>query len=217
MGKICNEAILELDGKRINLDQFFAEEEKETDKGADVHEESITENESVDKRALIDEIGGILKDKVDDEIIRTVMEKAEKLAYNDSEVSADNKCMNEDKEEDGEDKKDEEEVKSDAKSMNAMAVKVANAIKAENAKTEKEKVKAYNAACGVIGDFNPFGMSAKDMYVKALNHLGVELNGKESSAELSAMLKACSSISSKVDNGFSYDYSETKEEKNFNI
>ena len=151
-----------------------------------------------------------------DEVIE-VMEKAEKLAYNDSEVSADNKCMNEDKEEDGEDKKDEEEVKSDAKSMNAMAVKVANAIKAENAKTEKEKVKAYNAACGVIGDFNPFGMSAKDMYVKALNHLGVELNGKESSAELSAMLKACSSISSKVDNGFSYDYSETKEEKNFNI
>ena len=217
MGKICNEAILELDGKKINLDQFFAEEKNETDEGTDVHEESITENESVDKRALIDEIGGILKDKVDDEIIRTVMEKAEKLAYNDSEVSADNKCMNEEKDEDGEDKKDEEEVKSDAKSMNAMAVKVANAIKAENAKTEKEKVKAYNAACGVIGDFNPFGMTAKDMYVKALNHLGVELNGKESSAELSAMLKACSSISSKVDNGFSYDYSETKEEKNFNI
>lgn len=217
MKKVANTAILELDGKRIDLDQFFAEEGKETDEGADVHEESITENESVDKRALIDEIGGILKDKVDDEIIRTVMEKAEKLAYNDSEVSADNKCMNEEKDEDGEDKEDEEEVKSDAKSMNAMAVKVANAIKAENAKTEKEKVKAYNAACGVIGDFNPFGMTAKDMYVKALNHLGVELNGKESSAELSAMLKACSSISSKVDNGFSYDYSETKEEKNFNI
>ena len=217
MKKVANTAILELDGKRIDLDQFFDEEKEERDAGENPHEDSISENESVDKRALIDEIGGILKDKVDDETIRTVMEKAEKLAYNDSETSSDNKCENEDKDaveqSDGEtDGKEDDEVKSEA-----LASKVANAIRVENAKAEQEKVKAYNAACGVIGDFNPFGMTAKDMYVKALNHLGVELNGKESSAELSAMLKACSSISSKVDNGFSYDYSETKEEKNFNI
>lgn len=41
-------------------------------------------DEDVDKRKLIDEIGGILSGKVDDEIIRTVLKKAEEIAYNDS-------------------------------------------------------------------------------------------------------------------------------------
>lgn len=39
----------------------------------------------VDKRKLIDEVGGILKGKVDDEIIRTVMKKMEEASYNKSE------------------------------------------------------------------------------------------------------------------------------------
>ena len=63
-----------------------------------------------DKRKLIDEIGGILKDKVDDEIIRTVIKKAEELSYEPSEDDkADNKCKNEDDEDKKEDKKDEDE------------------------------------------------------------------------------------------------------------
>lgn len=45
-------------------------------------------DEDVDKRKLIDEIGGILKDKVSDEIIRTVIGKAEKIAYNKSEAGS---------------------------------------------------------------------------------------------------------------------------------
>ena len=45
-------------------------------------------DKSIDKRALIDEIGGILKDKLSEEEWRTVIGKAEKLAYNDSEASA---------------------------------------------------------------------------------------------------------------------------------
>ena len=62
-----------------------------------------------DKRKLIDEIGGILKDKVDDEIIRTVIKKAEELSYEPSEDDkADNKCKNEDDEDKKEDKKETE-------------------------------------------------------------------------------------------------------------
>lgn len=45
-------------------------------------------DEDVDKRELIDEIGGILKDKVDEELWRTIVEKLEKIAYNDSETGA---------------------------------------------------------------------------------------------------------------------------------
>lgn len=45
-------------------------------------------DEDVDKRQLIDEIGGILKDKVDEELWKTIVGKIEKLAYNDSEAGA---------------------------------------------------------------------------------------------------------------------------------
>lgn len=59
------------------------------------------EDEKTDKRKLIDEVGGILKDKVDEEVWRTVIGKMEKLAYEKSEAdTADNKkAKNEDKEE----------------------------------------------------------------------------------------------------------------------
>lgn len=78
------------------------------------------ENEKVDKRKLIDEVGGILKGKVDDEIIRTIIGKLEKVAYDKSEAdTADNekeekkeeKADNCDKKVKNEDEKDEKEVK----------------------------------------------------------------------------------------------------------
>ena len=74
------------------------------------------ENEKVDKRKLIDEVGGILKGKVDDEIIRTIIGKLEKVAYEKSEAdTADNekeeKAENCDKKVKNEEEKDEKEVK----------------------------------------------------------------------------------------------------------
>jgi len=62
-------------------------------------EEAPTVDGDEDKRKLIDEIGGILKDKVDEEVLRTVLKKAEELAYNPSESGANDECG-----------KDEEEV-----------------------------------------------------------------------------------------------------------
>lgn len=56
-----------------------------------------------DKRKLIDEVGGILKGKVDDEIIRTIIGKLEKIAY---EPSEDDKAVNKCKNEDEKDKKE---------------------------------------------------------------------------------------------------------------
>lgn len=43
-------------------------------------------NQDVDKRKLIDEVGGILKDKVDEELWRTIIGKIEKAAYEKSEA-----------------------------------------------------------------------------------------------------------------------------------
>ena len=73
-------------------------------------DEMKVENE--DKRKLIDEVGGILKDKVDEEVWRTVVGKLEKIAYKPSEDDkADNKCKNEEDEDKKEDKKEEIENK----------------------------------------------------------------------------------------------------------
>lgn len=255
--KTCNEAILKLDGKEINLDQFFEEEAQEHSDGEEIHEDSISMNE--DKREIIREIMAVAG-KADsdfeggeDEKVRTIAELAEKLAYNPSEESSsDNEAPEEDEEKaenedsteeeseeekseneeaekedeeksENEDKDSDEEEKSenecgDSKSMNydALYSKISNAIKVENEKKEAELKKAYNSACSVIGEFNPFGLTAKDMYAKALNHMGVELEGKESIAELSAMLKACSAVHSKVDNSFAYNNSSVDEvELNF--
>lgn len=229
--KVVNEAILKLDGKEIDLDRFFQEEAEEKDGGADVHEESIAENE--DKRKLIDElmaIAGKSNDEFEggeDEKVRTIAEIAEKIAYKPSETSetdneepkeeeiseSENACSKNE-----EDDKEEEKSENGAKSMNydVLFAKISNAIKSENKKAEQAKIKAYNDARNVLGDFNPFGMSDKDMYVKALNHLGVDLDGSEKVAELKAMLKACSSVQSKVDNGFSYSVS-ANEEVEYNI
>lgn len=86
----------------VDTEKFFKEEKQEGD-----HDDSIKENEDhTDKRKLIDEIGGILKGKVDDELWQTIIGKAEKIAYEGSETSSkDNSCK---KNEVEEDKKDEE-------------------------------------------------------------------------------------------------------------
>lgn len=86
------------------------EDEKPEEKPEDKKE---VENEKVDKRALIDEVGGILKGKVDDEIIRTIIGKLEKLSYDESEDGkADNKKV---KNEDPEDKEKVEDLEKDEK------------------------------------------------------------------------------------------------------
>lgn len=63
--------------------------------------------ETMDKRKAIDEIGGILKGKVDEEVWRTVVGIIEKIAYSESEDKKDNESDVEDKKDD--DKKEEKE------------------------------------------------------------------------------------------------------------
>lgn len=221
--KTKNTAVLELDGKRIDLDQFFEEESKETEDGEATHAPSITENE--DKREIIREIMAIAGkanedfEGGEDEKVREIAKLAEQLAYNPSEESKeDNKCKNEDTTEETEDKEDKEEEKAEAKAMNydALYSKISNSIKAEQEKQAQSLKKAYNEACGVLGNFNPFGMSEKEIYVKALNHLGVDMDGNENINELASMLKACSAVRSRVDNGFSYN-AEITDEVEYNI
>ena len=63
-----------------NMEEIQKEETK-------VENQDECKDEDVDKRALIDEVGGILKDKLDEELWRTVIGKIEEIAYNKSEAA----------------------------------------------------------------------------------------------------------------------------------
>lgn len=98
------------------------EKAKKADNEDDKEDDKKAMNEDVDKRKLIDEIGGILKGKVDDELWRTIIGKAEKIAYDKSEAgTADNKCKNEDDKAEYEElKKDVEEEAKNKKAKNSI-------------------------------------------------------------------------------------------------
>lgn len=155
-------------------------------------ERAETDNETVDKRKLIDEIGGILKDKIDEELWRTVIKKAEKLAYSGSERSESDNEMKEDKE--------EKEDKTDNKTCNSIDVlkeQIRKEIKAEIENENKNILKAYNEVKKRIGDFNFLGMNEQDIYRTALRNSNIDLSGKETLGELKAMYKVYNSIADK--------------------
>lgn len=106
-------------------------------------EEEMKKVKNEDKRKLIDEIGGILKDKVDDEIIRTVIKKAEELSYEPSEDDkADNKkAKNEDDEKEAENKCKNEEDKKEDKKVEDEEDKEKDPTKNEDDEEDKEDKK----------------------------------------------------------------------------
>lgn len=163
-------------------------------------------DKSVDKRALIDEIGGILKDKLSEEEWRTVIKKAEELAYNDSEASADDEKKEDLKGKEkeafaegvdfGEKKEKEEPKKLDsehesegekkAEEKKEMAkdeamVMDADAIRAE-AREEviadfKARETARRAVRKMVGDVDVFAFdSAEDIYKFACGKAGMNLD-----------------------------------------
>lgn len=172
--KMENEIKLSIDGKEMDLSKFIKEEQAEG-----VHDESITDNacdnacNNEDKRKIIDEIGGMLKDKVDEELWRTIIGKLEKISYEPSE--GETKTDNEDKE------KDTEKKETENKTFNSVMF---NSL-LEKAKKElelglKNKQKAYNSVRNKVGDFDYSEMDEAGIYKYALQNSGIELAGNES-------------------------------------
>lgn len=138
---ILNEKEIEEDVKKEIENELEEIEKEEKEEKEEV--DNKCKNEKVDKRKLIDEVGGILKGKVDDEIIRTVIGKIEKAAYDESEAGTDDnkKVKNEETEEDKEKVK---EVKKDVKEdvENKCKNTANNAVDYFNKMNE-----VYNASC----------------------------------------------------------------------
>ena len=186
MKKMQNEIKLIIDGKEVDLSQFIKEEQAEGE-----HNDSIVDVDNAcneDKRAIIDEVGGMLKDKIDEELWRTIIGKLEKLGYEPSETS---KTDNEDKEddekdddvkvenEDGEDKEDEDK-KEDKEENKKMFNSLLEKAKKEIELKFNNRQKAYNSVKNKVGEFDYSEMDEKGIYQYALQNSGVNLSGNES-------------------------------------
>lgn len=132
----------------------------------------------VDKRKLIDEIGGILKDKVSEEIIRTIMGKAEELAYNKSEAgSAD------DEEEPKEESKLADKVNEVERSMDELPAKVLKML------ADREAL--YNKVAPLVGAFDHADMTEEQVAQYACDKLDIkDVEKGQHAAVLKGYLKA---------------------------
>lgn len=117
------------------LKKLIVKVENEKGEDMDDKEQKEVENEKVDKRKLIDEVGGILKGKVDDEIIRTIIKKMEEMSYDASEDSkADNKKVKNE-----EDKEEDKKVENEEDKEEDVENKCKNEAKEDKEKVEEVK------------------------------------------------------------------------------
>ena len=214
--KTKNEIALLVDGKKIDLAKFFAEEQQE-----EAHQDgSISENGGeIDKRAVIDEIGGILKDKgLDEEIIRTVIGLAEKLSYDKSEAgTSDNECgtENEDAAKGLSENETSAEGEEQPKQKAENAAMLISALKKEMAENNAALRRAYNSAVALTGeDFPAIGLSVRQIYEHALKSRKIETSNR-SVAELAAICETLKSV--RVDNSFTPSTSATVAEDEVEI
>lgn len=112
--KDCRNEADEEEVKKEEVVEEKKEEEKPVEENPE--EKEAKKNEDVDKRAIIDEVAGFLKDKgLSDEDIRFVIGKMEKDAYEKDEAGKDNEDKEEEKPAEEEVKKEEE--KGNSKSL----------------------------------------------------------------------------------------------------
>lgn len=133
-------------------------------------------DEDVDKRKLIDEIGGILSGKVDDEIIRTVLKKAEEIAYNDSTAKT---ADDEEEPKEGEEEAEEKEDK-----------KVASLDEMEKALIARLSRKAdlVKQLTPIIGAFDSADMTEKEVASYACKKLNLSAAMDEAPAVVKGYL-----------------------------
>lgn len=157
-------------------------------KMADKKEKVATIDE--DKRKLIDEIGGMLKDKVSEEELKTIIGKAEKIAYNPSEEG---KGTDEDEDKDKDTKKKEEGKDGEEDKDKATKDKCGKDEEKDEDKEEEEKKKVVKAFAqkeklgkeveDALGTFDHSEMTELEIAKYACDKLDLEVEkGQEISA-----------------------------------
>ena len=155
-------------------------------------DECKTQDEDVDKREIIDRVGGMLKDKVDEELWRTIVGELEKLAYNDSEEGANDEEIIEEKEDETKTEDEEEEKTSEDEIIEEPAVEV----ETEEPAAEGAEVKVEVSMDAMIKE-----IGQRDALVDAVRPL-IGDNAKYKMMSTKEVAKyACDKLDLKVSNG----------------
>ena len=197
-GRAGSDVVVADENTTKNGEKQMADENKEASevdvKDKESTKKPVTADAEIDKRKAIDEIGGMLKGKVDDELWRTIIDKIEELSYNDSEDGANDKePKDEDKEDDdlkskffdlkdkkakdkcAKDEKDDEDKNKDIQT--AMDSAIADA-KTQVRNHFKKMADAVNEVKGLVNIPDMFAFdSAEDIYKKALEVSGIDCKG----------------------------------------
>ena len=165
------------------------EKEKEEVKDEVQPGETKVEDADEDKRKLIDEIGGILNGKVDEEIFRTIMQKAEELAYNPSETGANDACGAKD-----ENVEEKEETKKEEISMDSAIKYIA---KRDN---------LIDAVKPIIGDNAAYkSMTIDEVVAYACDKLDIKPSLNRLEGYLAGAMKSKLVVSVAADNSYKMD------------
>lgn len=191
----------------------YKKTEEEEKKMADEKKKVATIDE--DKRKLIDEIGGMLKDKVSEEELKTIIGKAEKIAYNPSEEGKgtdededkdkgtkkkeEGKDGEEDKDKATKDKcgKDDDEDKDKGKKVGEDENKDEDKDKekkgmdADFVKEFADKERFGKKVEEVVGTFDHLEMSKKDIAKYACDKLGIEAKDGNEVALVEGYIQGC--------------------------
>lgn len=193
-----------------NPNNSVNEEKEKMAEDIEKKDDEIVKDEVIDKRELIREIGAIAGEAgMSEELVKTLMQKAEQLAYNASEESkADDACA---KDEDVEEEiEEEEEVKDedeDRKLSELVEKKVQDALDSLNiSEMIQAKQDLIAKVRPLVGDFNYSKMTNSDIAKYACDHL--ELKATKATAQdvldcylqLKGSAKVYSSEDSKPDN-----------------
>ena len=145
-----------------------------------------TSDEDVDKRKLIDEVGGILKDKVSEEIWRTVIGKIEKASYNKSSTGGSDDG---DEGGEGEGKKKEVEKQKGEGTKDGCGMDAAELRKSVISEL-RQMDKLYSQVKEYSGEFTYDSLeSVEELASEACKRLKIEANGN-SVATLNGYLSA---------------------------
>ena len=178
-----------------NGEKAMAEEIKKAPeveiKNEEAEKKPLTADAEIDKRKAIDEIGGMLKGKVDDELWRTIIGKIEELSYNNSEDGANDEEPKDEEDKkveftemqpkEGEDKCAKDEDEEDAKKEEDFKAAMDSAVVSAKAQVRdhfKKMAEAVNEVKGIVNIPDMFAFdSADDIYKKALEVSGIDCKG----------------------------------------
>lgn len=178
-----------------NGEKAMAEEIKKAPevevKNEEAEKKPLTADAEIDKRKAIDEIGGMLKGKVDDELWRTIIGKIEELSYNNSEDGANDEEPDDEENKkvefsemqpkEGEDKCAKDEDEEDAKKEEDFKAAMDSAVVSAKAQVRdhfKKMADAVNEVKGIVNIPDMFAFdSADDIYKKALEVSGIDCKG----------------------------------------